>query len=223
MTPRLRVTLGLLANQAVMIGLMLYGWGFDDVRGFFAEPARTALIALMLIGVAIALVRFPNVDFFRKGKEVVGRWQVGVLMAVFLVVWWVLPFGDRRDLWVIGDSRLPRYVGLGLVIAGSWLRFLGARALGKQFSTYVTLQEDHQLVQSGIYGVIRHPMYLGLLLFGPGLAMVFRSWLAAPVFGGLAFFVAVRIREEEALLQQHFGDEFEAYRGRTWCLVPFIY
>ena len=223
MTPRLRAAVGLLAYQAVILCLLLYGWGFDDLRGFFLEPARTGLIALMWIGVVIALVRFPNLDFFRKGKQSVGRWQVGVLTVVFLVVWWFLPFGDRRGLWVTGNFSLPRYVGLGLVIAGSWLRFAGRRALGKQFSAYVTLQEDHQLIQSGIYGVIRHPMYLGLLLFLPGFALVFRSWLAVPVFVGIAVFVAMRIRQEEALLLHHFGGEFEAYRSHTWRLVPFIY
>jgi protein-S-isoprenylcysteine O-methyltransferase Ste14 len=223
MSPRLRIAIPLLAQEAVMLGLLFFGWGFDDLRGFFAEPARVALIVLMLLGVAIFLICFPYIRLFQKGKQVAGRWQVGLLMVIMLLLLWFLPFDDRRGLWLIGGSNVPRYVGLGLVIAGSWLRLTGLRALGKQFSPYVTLQENHQLVQTGIYGIIRHPMYLGLLLSMPGFALVFRSWLALPVFIGIAVFLGIRIRQEETTLRQHFGRAFEAYQSRTWRLLPHVY
>jgi protein-S-isoprenylcysteine O-methyltransferase Ste14 len=97
------------------------------------------------------------------------------------------------------------------------------RELGKQFSAFVTLQVNHQLVQTGIYGWIRHPMYLGYLLVLPGIVLIFRSWLVIPVFVSSAIFVVVRIGEEEKLLAEHFGSEFDAYRRRTWLLLPYLY
>ena len=99
---------------------------------------------------------------------------------------------------------------------------VAAKELGKQFSPYVTLQEEHQLVQSGIYGYIRHPMYLGLVLAQPGIALVFRSWLVIPICALGTLFVLARIRQEERLLQEHFGKEFEDYRSRTWGLLPYL-
>ncbi|MEE8201002.1 MAG: isoprenylcysteine carboxylmethyltransferase family protein, partial [Candidatus Acidoferrales bacterium] len=85
------------------------------------------------------------------------------------------------------------------------------------------LQEDHRLVQSGIYGVIRHPIYLRALLVFVGLPLLFRSWLLLPMLLLGSLFVALRIRQEEKLLAGHFGAEFEAYRRRTWRLLPYLY
>ena len=100
---------------------------------------------------------------------------------------------------------------------------MALRALGKQYSGYVTLQDDHQLVQAGIYGVIRHPIYLRGLLMGLGLPLIFRSQLVFPFLAFIMVFAAVRIRQEEKLLAEQFGAEFDAYRRRTWRLLPYVY
>jgi protein-S-isoprenylcysteine O-methyltransferase Ste14 len=76
------------------------------------------------------------------------------------------------------------------------------------------------LVRSGIYGVIRHPLYLSLLLAGPGFALVFKSLLALPITIAALVFVSVRIRQEENLLATEFGDDFRDYRNRSWALIP---
>jgi protein-S-isoprenylcysteine O-methyltransferase Ste14 len=64
----------------------------------------------------------------------------------------------------------------------------------------VTLQENHQLVQSGIYGRVRHPMCLGALVVMVGVPMVFRSWLVFPIVIWNLIFVLLRIGQEERLL-----------------------
>ena len=100
---------------------------------------------------------------------------------------------------------------------------LALSSLGSQFSAFVTLQSGHELVEHGIYAWIRHPLYLSLLLAGPGLTLVFRSQLVWPVLFGAWLFVANRIAREEALLASHFGSRFRGYRARTWALVPLLY
>jgi protein-S-isoprenylcysteine O-methyltransferase Ste14 len=87
----------------------------------------------------------------------------------------------------------------------------------------VAIQPGHTLVTSGIYGVIRHPSYLGLLISALGWGMAFRSWV-----GVLFTFLFIppllaRIRAEERLLASHFGAEYEAYRARTSRLLPGIF
>jgi protein-S-isoprenylcysteine O-methyltransferase Ste14 len=66
-------------------------------------------------------------------------------------------------------------------------------------------------------------MYLGYVLAIAGLALVFRSWLVIPMLGLSLAFVLNRIPREEKLLGERFGDEFEAYRHRTWKMVPYLY
>ena len=71
--------------------------------------------------------------------------------------------------------------------------------------------------------MIRHPIYLRALLMAVGLPLIFRSQLVFPFLAFIVVFVAVRIRQEEKLLGEQFGAEFDAYRRRTWRLLPFVY
>ncbi len=220
-----KATLGLLAWVVLGVGLILTGWGWDDWRGFFAHPARVGLLAVVLLGVVPVLAGWVEVKVFRKGKKPVGRqrWLLAGLMVIGLSLGWFLPYGDRRGLLTFAGSETMRYSGLALYTVGNTLALVALRALGKQYSGYVTIQEDHQLVQTGIYGVIRHPIDLRAILVMLGLPLVFRSWLVLPALALGVVFAAARIRQEEKLLREQFGAEFDAYRRRTWRLLPFVY
>lgn len=200
-------------------------WGFDDLGGFFAHPARAGTIVVLAAAVALMLIWRPDIQPFRKGTSELGR-QKYLLVAVvipFFLFMLVAPYGDRRGFWVFGESDALRYAGLAIHIVGVVIRLVGLRTLDRQFSGYVTLQEDHKLVQTGIYGVIRHPLYLGGALAQIGLLLVFRSWVVVPVVFLAALFLSYRIPQEERLLAEHFGAEFEAYRRHTWRLLPYLY
>jgi protein-S-isoprenylcysteine O-methyltransferase Ste14 len=207
----------------VAMGLLFLGWGVGDLRGFFGHPARVGYLIVLLVLSAIVMLSRLDLDPFRKGKKTTGRWLLGAWAVFGFVLGWFLPFGDHRGILTFADAGWLRYAGLGLVVGGGTLRLVAVRALGKQFSAFVTLQVNHQLVQTSIYGWIRHPMYLGYLLVLPGIVLIFRSWLVIPVFVSSAIFVVVRIGEEEKLLAEHFGSEFDAYRRRTWLLLPYLY
>ena len=102
------------------------------------------------------------------------------------------------------------------------LRIWPVFVLGRRFSGLVAIQPGHTLVTSGIYGIIRHPSYLGLLVNSLGWALAFRSgWVLLVVC--LIPPLVERIRAEEALLRSQFGAEYDAYCGRTWRLVPGLY
>ena len=206
-------------------GLIFVGWGLDDLRGFFAHPARLGAFVFALLVTAFLLMSQADVDPFRTGARPLGRqrWLLGIFAAIVMFLAWFLAQADRRGVFVFADADLLRYVGLALNVGGATLRLAGLRTLGRQFSGYVTLQEDHQLIQTGIYRLIRHPMYLGGLLAFPGWALVFRSRLAIPLAVLMGVFVAVRVVQEEKLLAERFGAEFDAYRRRTWRLLPYLY
>ena len=182
-------------------------------------------MVLILLSLVLFLVLRLDAKPLRRGTRPVGRqrWVLALFAGISLVLWWFLPYGDRRGIWVLPDAELMRYTGLILVVIGSSIRFSGLRSLGRQFSGFVTLQENHRLVQTGIYRLIRHPMYLGAILAWPGLVMVFRSWLTIPIFLLATVFIFMRIRQEEKLLGKHFGEDFATYRRRTWRLLPYLY
>jgi len=95
--------------------------------------------------------------------------------------------------------------------------------LGRRFSGLVAIQPGHRLVTSGVYGIIRHPSYLGLLVNSLGWALAFRSGVGILLTALLIPPLLARIHAEERLLRTQFGEEYDAYRARTSRLIPGLY
>jgi len=87
----------------------------------------------------------------------------------------------------------------------------------------VAIQPGHELVTGGIYGVIRHPSYLGLLIGAIGWGLAFRSWIGVLLAVLFIPIILARITSEERLLQSQFGDQYDAYRAKTWRLIPGVF
>jgi protein-S-isoprenylcysteine O-methyltransferase Ste14 len=103
------------------------------------------------------------------------------------------------------------------------LRIWPVFVLGERFSGLVAIQPGHTLVTSGVYGVIRHPSYLGLLVNSLGWSLAFRSGVGIILTILLVPALLARISAEENLLRDQFGDEYNAYCSHTWRLIPRIY
>jgi protein-S-isoprenylcysteine O-methyltransferase Ste14 len=95
--------------------------------------------------------------------------------------------------------------------------------LGNRFSGLVAIQPGHALVTSGVFGVIRNPSYLGLLVNSLGWALAFRSGIGVLLTALLIPPLVARIRAEESLLRTQFGAEYDAYCARTSRLIPGLY
>jgi protein-S-isoprenylcysteine O-methyltransferase Ste14 len=120
----------------------------------------------------------------------------------------------------VPDSESVRRVGLVLTLAGLAFTVWARIHLGQFWSARVGLKEDHELIQSGPYAWVRHPIYSGILVAVIGSAVVagdYRALLAVVlVWVGLS----LKARREEKLLSEHFGEAFVQYRQRTGALVP---
>jgi protein-S-isoprenylcysteine O-methyltransferase Ste14 len=115
-------------------------------------------------------------------------------------------------------------IGLTLLSLGVFLRFWGIIHLKSQFTRHVTVREGDEIVSSGPYRKLRHPLYTGLLLITLGMALFFTSLIAA-VIGGVAVTWALmkRINYEEQLLIEKFGRDYEQWMEHRARLIPFIY
>ena len=87
------------------------------------------------------------------------------------------PFANRRGIGVMNDNSMLRWIGLAFFGMGAALVFWSGVALGKLYSAEVTIQEDHHLVTSGPYHLMRLPRYSGGLSYVFGFALLFRSWI----------------------------------------------
>jgi protein-S-isoprenylcysteine O-methyltransferase Ste14 len=130
-------------------------------------------------------------------------------------------YTDRKEFWTV-DGNTIRWFGVVLFAAGGVLRIWPVFVLGRQFSGLVAIQPGHQLVTSGIYGVVRHPSYLGLIINSLGWALAFRSVVGVLLTALTVLLLFARIRAEEALLRSQFGAEYETYCARTPRLIPWF-
>lgn len=200
-------------------GLAILGWG--GFRAFFSHPA---LIALMLVLLVLSVVSFfaggnlsPGVREARSN-----RWVLPVFGVIGLVNAYLPAYTDRKELWTV-DGDMIRWLGVVLFAAGGALRIWPVFVLGQRFSGLAAIQAGHTLVASGIYAVIRHPSYVGLLINSLGWSLAFRSGVGALLTLLLIPPLLARINAEENLLRAEFGHEYEAYCSHTSRLIPGIY
>lgn len=121
--------------------------------------------------------------------------------------------------------RIPVFwTAMAMIWAGIALRIWAVLTLGKHFRTSVRILDDHKLVTSGPYRVLRHPSYTGGLITVFGVGLAFGNWISlAAAFGGIFISYCVRIAVEEAALRNHFGAEFDAHAKRTWAVLPGVW
>ncbi|WP_052649768.1 methyltransferase family protein [Planococcus massiliensis] len=121
-------------------------------------------------------------------------------------------------------GQFMRWTGLVLFAMGVFLRFWGILHLKSQFTRHVTVREGDEIVSSGPYRMLRHPLYTALLLIGIGMALFCTSLIAAILGGALVTWTLLkRIRYEEELLIEKFGPAYAEWMKKRARLVPFIY
>jgi protein-S-isoprenylcysteine O-methyltransferase Ste14 len=168
-----------------------------------------------LVGALYNAWRAPTVRTRRMGNL---RWLVGAAAA-----WAVLRLvpgsdWDRLSLhasWI----RLP---GLALLVAATALTIWARFSLGTMWSANVVAKEGHELRTDGPYGIVRHPIYAGILgmLLGSAVLDGFGLWTLALIGGGAL--VLLKMRAEEGLLSDVFPGDYERYRRRVPALIPSL-
>jgi len=218
MRSALRLVL-IVIGSCAYAGLAVLGWG--GFRPFFSHPALTALVVVLF---ALSIVSFFAGGNLNPGvREHRGnRWVLPVFGLIGFLNAYLPAYTDRKELWTF-DGDTIRWLGVALFATGGALRIWPVFVLGHRFSGLVAIQSGHTLVTNGIYGVIRHPSYLGLLINSLGWSLAFRSGVGVLLTMLLVPPLLARIDAEENLLHSEFGDNYNAYRSRTWRLIPGIY
>lgn len=112
--------------------------------------------------------------------------------------------------------------GLALVVIGLGFSVAARIWLGRNWSGTVTLKKNHELIQSGPYALVRHPIYTGLLLALVGTAVAVGRWRALAALAVLLVGIVYKIGVEERFMRAEFGDAYERYRDRVRALLPFL-
>ena len=219
MRPSAGVVRSALVGTLAYVALAVLGW--DGVGAFFSHPARTA-VAIVIVAVSVAGL-FSGANLSSGVREDrANRWVLVAFLVLTLLAGYLPAYTDRTELWTL-DGDAVRWLGVGLFATGGGLRIWAVFVLGHRFSGLVAIQPGHTLVTTGVYRVIRHPNYLGLLVNSLGWALAFRSAVGVLLTVLMLLTLLARIRAEETLLRTQFGAEYDAYRARTSRLIPGLY
>jgi len=200
-------------------GLAVLGRG--GFAAFFSHPALIALTAAVFLMAGATLFTGGNLSPGER-EDRSNRWVLAAFGLIGLLSAYLPAYTDRKDVWTFdGDS--VRWLGVALFAVGGVLRIWPVFVLGRRFSGLVAIQPGHTLVTDGVYGVIRHPSYLGLLVNALGWALAFRSGVGLLLTAAAIPPLLARIRAEERLLRAQFGDAYDAYCSRTSRLLPGLY
>jgi protein-S-isoprenylcysteine O-methyltransferase Ste14 len=154
------------------------------------------------------------------------RWGIQIALRIALVslVFALLQSRSLRELLGeiqrrAGHSAVLGWSGVALCLLGFGLAMNARRHLGRNWGMPMSRKQDAQLVTSGPYAFIRHPIYTGLLLATLGSAMgISIFWAPVLIFVGAYFIYSAR--REEAVMLQLFPEQYAAYRARTGMLTP---
>jgi protein-S-isoprenylcysteine O-methyltransferase Ste14 len=154
----------------------------------------------------------PHLSFFEKG----GVWVVGqfVLMAGWLVL---TPVGHSiaRSPWLVAPAVL-------LLASGAAAGIAGTLVLGRNRTPFPKPRSDSRLVQTGVYSLVRHPLYASLIALSFGWVCLWASGLGAVLAVVQAILLDAKARREERWLRQQFSD-YVAYAAKVRRLIPWVY
>jgi protein-S-isoprenylcysteine O-methyltransferase Ste14 len=150
-----------------------------------------------------------------------GEWYV---VAQFILLGWVLvaPWLWPQVRWPAPWSWLGLAAGLVLMLVGAVLAGLGLVGLGRNLSPLPHPKDEAALVETGLYGLMRHPIYSGLMAGCLGWALFNQSWPALLLAAVVAVFFDVKARREEQALRAKF-PAYQGYQQRVRRFVPYIY
>ncbi|MBV8152955.1 MAG: isoprenylcysteine carboxylmethyltransferase family protein [Candidatus Eremiobacteraeota bacterium] len=169
-------------------------------------------VAVWLIGWIYNLLRAPRIERRRLSPSVI----VGAVIVY--AISWCVPTRVWDALWV--DSAPLRYAGIVLVLAGTGFAMWARVTLGTMWTGAPAQRAGHRLCTTGPFALARHPIYTGFLtmLIGTACACGLGSWTGPVVAGAIALFF--KIRDEEKLMHETFGSQYDAYRARVPALIP---
>lgn len=155
-----------------------------------------------------------------KGQR--GEWFVVVQALLFVVIL----LGPRNfaalPAWPTALAGVAEAAGLLLIAIGGVVCLVAVLNLGANLTPLPRPKDDCRLVVSGLYGIVRHPIYFGLIAAAFGWALFVQGWLTLGYALLLFLFFDIKSRREEAWLMERFAD-YADYRRRVRKLIPFIY
>jgi protein-S-isoprenylcysteine O-methyltransferase Ste14 len=144
-----------------------------------------------------------------------------IVAIILLATTWIPLRWLYRPLWRVGFW--PFWIGAAITVGGLLFAVWAREYLGRNWSSQVSIKQDHELIISGPYAVVRHPIYTGILVGLLGDAIALSQVRGCVVFVLFFFVFWSKLRKEEQWMRSQFGETYAMYVHRTAALVPFLF
>jgi len=160
-----------------------------------------------------------NSGITRSSESLQSR-QVHQLLMYGALLIVLLPLPGLRQRWLPISPRVAVPVGLAIQVSSALLAIWARQHLGKNWSGAITSKVNHQLIRTGPYKIVRHPIYSGMLGMFLGTAVVYGELhgLIGLLIMSVAYWRKIRLEEEH--LRGTFGIEYDDYRKKSWAVIP---
>jgi protein-S-isoprenylcysteine O-methyltransferase Ste14 len=186
---------------------------------------KTPVYSLIILGCWVIFLGYWLATAFTNKKTAERKsfvsslsYRLPIVVGVIVVVAMIRHYPHAR---LTPNNIYTRYAGAGVCVAGLAFAIWARWTIGRNWSSNVTFKEGHQLIRTGPYRFVRHPIYTGILVMSSGPAIQYGhvfSWFAICVIGvGLW----IKLKQEEAVMLKHF-PEYGDYRKQVKALVPFV-
>jgi protein-S-isoprenylcysteine O-methyltransferase Ste14 len=176
------------------------------------------------------VIRYPHQRRSRRTPIASRRERIreGMLLAISFAGLFVLP-----AIYVTtGEPRIADYpfhpamawCGAAVFAAALIGFYRTHRDLGRFWSVTLEIRQTHQLVTTGVYRHVRHPMYAAFFMWAVAQTLLLPNWIAGPAgLVGFGTLFGLRVAREERMMEATFGDAYRAYAARTWRVVPGVF
>ena len=182
----------------------------------------------MVLGTSI--IRYPH-EKRNKSNQIITNKKATlekILLGLVFLGMMILPLiYIFSDLFSFADYTLPvslHVLGFLLIVPNLWLFYKSHKDLGMNWSVSLEIRAGHNIVDTGVYKYVRHPMYTAIWIGCVAQALLLNNYIAGlsglVCFGLLYFF---RFKKEEHMMLQEFGQDYEEYMKKTKRIIPFIY
>jgi protein-S-isoprenylcysteine O-methyltransferase len=146
------------------------------------------------------------------------------IIVVTYVAAFVAPFFFLSSgIAVTAADSLLAWIGVAIGAVGLAIRIWSMQVLGRDYTRSLRTRDDQTIVDRGPYRVVRHPGYLGSILVWVGSRLAVNWFVALATLAALLAVYAYRIRAEEQMLGEQFGEQYRTYQARTRRLLPFLW
>ena len=188
--------------------------------------AKALVLAATVVMIAIRAPHGRRSRSVRVAKSHKTPLETGLLVLAWVaffvpLIWVASPAFSFAEYPLRSGPLIP---GVMCFVIGLWLFYRSHADLGTNWSITLEVRDQHRLITQGVYRRIRHPMSSALVLYAVAHALVIPNWVAGPSnVVAFAVLFAFRVRPEERMMLEHFGDEYTAYMARTKRLVPGVW